>query len=158
MLASPEAVIKQPTKYQGESFIIDLHSRSGFSGSPVFVYQTPLNDLSYHSTLQASLEFRQLERQISDRATLGMGHNLDLTMRVSGGRLELLGIHWMQFPERWESEHAIPDNSESAPTAKRTFVRGMSGMTCVIPAWEILCILDLPKLREGREQDAKAAT
>lgn len=39
MVADERARIKQPTKYEGESFIVDMHSRSGFSGSPVFAYR-----------------------------------------------------------------------------------------------------------------------
>lgn len=37
--------IKQPNGLMADAFCIDLHSRSGYSGSPVFVYRTPGNDL-----------------------------------------------------------------------------------------------------------------
>jgi hypothetical protein len=157
MLATPDAPIEQPTKYNGQSFIVDLHSRTGFSGSPVYVYRTPLGDLSPAPTLRASVKISQLERQLSARALIGAGHSqdLDLTMRVSGSLLQLLGVHWMQFPERWELEHSDTGDTESVREARRAYVKGMSGMTCVIPAWEILRVLERPKLRDAREQSAK---
>ena len=46
MLPSAKATIKQPTGYQGESFVVDMHSRTGFSGSPVYVYRTFGADLA----------------------------------------------------------------------------------------------------------------
>ena len=44
---SPVAV-KQPTQYREElNYRVDMHSRSGYSGSPVFVYRTPGNTLEW---------------------------------------------------------------------------------------------------------------
>jgi hypothetical protein len=36
MLPSKKATIEQPTRFHGESFVVDMHSRTGFSGSPVY--------------------------------------------------------------------------------------------------------------------------
>src|SRR5487761_1303474 len=46
MMADRRATIKQPTGYDGESFVVDMHSRTGFSGSPVYVYRTFGHDLA----------------------------------------------------------------------------------------------------------------
>ena len=35
-----DARVKQETGYAGRSIVVDMHSRSGFSGSPVFVFRT----------------------------------------------------------------------------------------------------------------------
>jgi hypothetical protein len=35
-----DATIRQETGYLGRSIVLDMHSRSGFSGSPVFVFRT----------------------------------------------------------------------------------------------------------------------
>ncbi len=53
-----------------ESYCVDMHSRSGFSGSPVFVYRTPGGDFSEKGVI-----------------------NLSRFMMF-------LGIHWGQFPEK----------------------------------------------------------
>jgi hypothetical protein len=68
--------IKQPTQYLGDSVVVDMHSRTGFSGSPVFVYQTTGNNLDDYYTDVTTFSFSV------------------------GTRVWLLGIKWGQFPER----------------------------------------------------------
>jgi hypothetical protein len=46
MMPNEQATIPQKTGCDGISYIVDMHSRSGFSGSPVFVYRTFGNDLT----------------------------------------------------------------------------------------------------------------
>ena len=119
-----------------ESYCIDIHSRSGYSGSPVFVYRTPDYDLAEHLT--------------DERPRLsGNGPNL----------LALLGIHWGQFPEMWEltsgsrlKEEDEGHSREVLMTGSR-FVKGLSGMTCVLPAWYIDEVLNMPELRSQRDQE-----
>ncbi|MGA7578715.1 MAG: serine protease [Desulfobaccales bacterium] len=65
------SIIEQATKYQGESYCIDLYSLPGYSGSPVFVYRTPFSNL--------------------DAAFLKNGFKFDDSF------IYLLGIHWGQF-------------------------------------------------------------
>lgn len=67
-----DASVHHPLGFQGRSVILDMRSRSGFSGSPVFVYRTAGSIFGKPNTL------------------VGGGHFL-----------KLLGIHWYQFPERW---------------------------------------------------------
>jgi len=80
---------------------------------------------------------------------------METELLVPGPKLfALLGIHYGQFPEMWE----VTDNgklihqSESEPliTGKK-FIKGLSGMTCVLPAWSILEVLDMPKVKEPRD-------
>lgn len=116
------------------SYIIDLHSRDGFSGSPVFVYRRPGNDLG--------------------NGNLNLGDQF----------LMLLGIHWSQFPEPYEIKTykggAKPENSaEVTVNAERHFIEGLSGMTCVAPASAILELLQQPRLKkfyDDANEQAKA--
>ena len=129
------APIVQPNDKAADTYCIDVHSRSGYSGSPVFVYRTPGYDLE--------------ERLRSGRGAkiLYSGTNL----------LSLLGIHWGQFPEVWEvtdngklrNENSL-ENREPLVTDGR-FIKGLSGMTCVLPAWTIAEVLNMTKLKSGRD-------
>jgi len=78
-VSSPPIRCKQPTGYaDGRCYCIDMHSRSGFSGSPVFGYRTPGSDLSWVVT----------------REPVALG----------GSTCFLLGIHWGQFQENLRME------------------------------------------------------
>jgi len=120
--------IKQPTGKIGLSYCLDLHSRSGYSGSPVFVYRTIGSDLTNLGTLNAG-----------------------------SALLMLLGIHWGQFPEMWD----IEDNQELSEATINSLVtngksiKGLSGMTCAIPAWEILKMFELEPIKKNREANEK---
>ena len=111
-----------------DSYCIDMRSRGGYSGSPVFVYRTPGYDLE-----------DQLASNLSEASILLSGTN----------HLSLLGIHWGQFPEIWEvtSEGSLKDDV-GASEAKEPlltdgkYIKGLSGMTCVLPAWSIREVLD----------------
>ena len=118
-----------------DSYCIDMHSRSGFSGSPVFVYRTPGHDLG---ALPA--------KEMKDNSIL---------MNVVN-HLSLLGIHWGQFPEIWEvstgGELIDKSSNETSLLSGGKFIRGLSGMTCVLPAWSILEVLNMPKLKSDRDE------
>ena len=125
--------IEQPNGYRGDSYCIDLHSRTGFSGSPVMVYRTHESDLEQRLYPE---EFKE----------------------IPGAFLFLLGIHWGQFREKWpivsENEPAESEQQDLITTGE--YVKGLSGMTCVIPAQRIMDVLNLPRLKEQRrEKDAQ---
>ena len=129
------ASVLQSNGVHADTYCIDLHSRSGYSGSPVFVYRTPGYDLE---------------------ESLGVGDEAKLLM--SGvNHLSLLGIHWGQFPEIWEvvegGKLKVQDSKESLEPllTDGQFIKGLSGMTCVLPAWSILEVLNLPNLKKVRD-------
>lgn len=68
--------ITQETGGKEETYCLDMHSRTGYSGSPVFVYRTPGGDLNHAVK--------------TGRTTITIGF------------LYLLGVHWGQFPEKWK--------------------------------------------------------
>jgi hypothetical protein len=153
MLPHEIAPIKQPTGFFGESFVVDMHSRTGFSGSPVFVYRTFGSDLSKDWHGFDSIEFGPPNQAIQhphlrpgDTKTGGG------LMRISPF-LRLLGIHWGQFPEEWElrKRDSIDETRKKNLIMEGAYVEGMSGMTCVIPAWNILEVLHLPKFNKMQE-------
>lgn len=119
-------LIKQPTcAMDVPSFILDVHSRTGYSGSPVFVYRTVGEDLTTANI-------------INDETT---------------HFIKLLGIHWGQFPELWEIETgAKPSANSVALSGDARYVKGMSGMTLAVPSWIIKEMLEMPKFREERKR------
>jgi hypothetical protein len=121
------APIIQPNKIKADSFCIDMHSRTGHSGSPVFVYRTPHTEIGFVQTV----------------------HNYSY--------FGVLGIHWGQFPELWEIEQGIEAAESEAGTLvlEGQYVKGLSGMACVLPAWLILEVLKMPKLTKLRRENTK---
>ena len=137
------APIPQPemNNRKTDCFCLDLHSRTGFSGSPVFVYRTPGNDLWN-------------AKSIKQHFTADGNISPDAEILLSGTELlMLLGIHFAQFPEPWQIREgkATPTN-EGEPLIAGKYVQGMSGMTCVLPAWAIREVLEMPKLRAKRAE------
>ncbi len=113
--------IRQHNRARQPTYCVDMHSRTGFSGSPVFAFRTFGEDLSRPNTLDLN------------REKLFIG---------------LLGIHWGQFPEYWEISNGI-SNSESEAHSLVTdgqLVKGLSGMTCVAPAWGITEVINRTKI------------
>jgi hypothetical protein len=147
MLANPKATIKQETGYRGESYVVDMHSRTGFSGSPVYVYRTFGSDLTA-GFLGYEFEALDLRNQGGRLRGRLRAHNL----------FQLLGIHWGQFPEKWELRDK-PKLKESRKDliVEGGYVEGMSGMTCVIPAWQIMEVLEMPALKSLRHPRIVAA-
>jgi hypothetical protein len=94
MLPNPRALIRQETEYEGQSYVIDMRSRSGFSGSPVYVYRTFGSNL----TNVAGHEFDEVE--LNTDMIREFGGRMSFRGRLRAHNLfQLLGIHWGQFPE-----------------------------------------------------------
>jgi|CXWL01.1.fsa_nt_gi hypothetical protein len=72
-ISSTPIPVMQPTKQCGDSYFLDMHSRSGYSGSPVYLYRTPGTNLS---------------------------DTLELMTPSKNTILLLLGVHFGQFPEQ----------------------------------------------------------
>jgi hypothetical protein len=144
MLPNPHATIEQPTGYRGVSYVVDMHSRTGFSGSPVFAYRTFGSDL----TELFGHRFDHFELDDPSSRTRKSG---SLTVHTM---FKFLGIHWGQFPEMWElhDKSKLQESRKSHLVTEGGYVEGMSGMTCVIPAWHVLEPLDIPKLKTPREE------
>jgi hypothetical protein len=157
MLPNPKATIKQPTEYLGESYVVDMHSRTGFSGSPVYVYRTFGSNLDRAGVRFDELRIDQFRNYRPGSGRSPFGERLSGHI-VSQQMFQLLGIHWGQFPEKWE----LRDKSKLAESRRDLiveggYVEGMSGMTCVIPAWHIIEVLQLPVLQKLRRPEIDRA-
>lgn len=122
--------IKQSNNYRGRSIVLDMHSRTGFSGSPVFVYRT----IGSHFFDPAPGQF----------------------LRGGGHYIKLLGIHYAQFPELWElkaKKGQAVTSTQATLSGDTHYIEGLSGMTCVIPASDILELFNHPELATMRERD-----
>lgn len=137
MMASADAPIEQPTKFRGEGYIIDMHSRDGFSGSPVFVYRTIGGDLT--DPKSGSLGMSSIDAY---NMNFGFPGHLKLFDRTLW---KFLGVHWGQFDEPLE----VLEQAESSRFGK-VVVKARSGMTCVIPSWRLLQVLNHPKFVNAR--------
>ncbi len=132
----PSPVI-QPNHAKANSYCVDLHSRSGYSGSPVFAYRTISGDLELSAKV-----FRS-------------GQPVHPVNALGAPFMGFLGIHWGQFPEMWRIEHdrAVSGEGEAGVLiTEGQYVKGVSGMTCVLPASCILEVLNMPKLRDDRQR------
>jgi hypothetical protein len=115
--------IKQPTGSLEPSYILDMHSRTGYSGSPVFVYRTAVSDpFSSGITVSPDSQFTYL-----------------------------LGIHWGQFPELWEIGKVAKTPEALSITDDAKHVKGLSGMTMAVPAQAIRELIDMPHLKASRD-------
>ena len=106
-----------------ESYIIDMRSRTGYSGSPVFIYRAP------------GADFDSARRR---------GGNFD----GGPGFLHLLGVHWAQFPE-WQRVFAQQSDA-ALGRAPSGWAEAPSAMTCVVPAERLLELLRTPKFATFR--------
>jgi hypothetical protein len=130
------APIQQPNGFMADCYCVDLHSRSGYSGSPVFIYRTPGYDLE-----------ERLGDTPDTQEILLSGTNL----------LSLLGVHFAQFPEQWEIAEGNLKKQKGESTGDvpliqhGKYIKGLSGMTCLLPAWTIWEVMNLPKLKKDRD-------
>jgi hypothetical protein len=120
--------MEQPTGYkEGACYCIDMHSRTGYSGSPVFVFRTPGSSLEWMVT----------------------GKPVEIGSAMCG----ILGIHWGQFKDEKPIKSRKKKQQEShLPTGHEEYIEENSGMTCVIPAWRIMELLNCDQLVQQRER------
>ncbi len=120
------APIMQENGNKRDAYCIDMHSRSGYSGSPVFVYRTVGTDIS---------------KNIEKPNEIDLGYS---------NLLMPLGVHIGQFSEIWKIKgrkvRAIPAESAEL-NATEEHIEGLSGMTCVVPLSDVRKLLELPKLK-----------
>jgi len=143
LLATDEAPIRQPNGSIRPSHIFDMRSRGGFSGSPVFVYRTPGGDLRKDSNTVT--------------ATKNFGLQIHFDKLGENRFLKLLGVHAGQYPEKTKAKKAKTIPHESAAVLNDgDDLEIPSGMTVVIPTWEIIELLNSPKLKKQRIEREQA--
>lgn len=138
-----DAPIAQPTGFRGRSIVVDMHSRTGFSGSPVYVYRpggvTMFTGVDFSGSGMPPL----LGPKPSYRKW-GIGNDV---------QVRLLGVLWGQFPELWEINAGKKAAQEEASLiTEGAFVRGFSGMSCIVPAIHVMELLNHPELKSPRDE------
>jgi hypothetical protein len=114
------------------SHVFDMHSRPGFSGSPVFIFRTPFGDLT-NVTQDGTFQL--------DILTIGEKYD---------AFVKLLGIHSGQFVETLKAR-----KENSAPIHDGDKLKIQSSMTIVVPAWAIEKLLNEPAFVEQRAMREK---
>lgn len=161
LLAHDDEPIEQPHGQKRPSHIFDMRSRPGFSGSPVFIYRTPGGDL--RTAAERGRDKITRRRTRVNYAVVGGGdfaNMLDLSglNNMNDDRetaentfLMLLGIHAGQYPELVEARKVKrktkAEAAEDDIIRDRDKLRIPSSMAVVVPAWEIINLLNLPMFR-----------
>jgi hypothetical protein len=157
LLASDDAPIEQPNEQKRPSHIFDMRSRPGFSGSPVFIYRTPSGDLR-NATLrgQDKARRRNLRRAfdyVGGGADIQLDDMEDDWETKSNTFLMLLGIHAGQYPERVEARKENRTSAEVDDIVRdRDKLKIPSSMAVVVPAWEVVNLLNLPIFQAQRNK------
>jgi hypothetical protein len=121
-LSMPPLAIRHPSGNQQISFAVEMLSRPGYSGSPVYVYRVPYD--------------------------LSAGNNI--TIRATS--MKLLGINWgfitdsAEVNEKTMTTAMVED--EKAKTVK--YVRVNTGMNGVVPAWHLEKLLNYGPVKRER--------
>jgi hypothetical protein len=157
LLASDDAPIEQPNEQKRPSHIFDMRSRPGFSGSPVFIYRTPDGDLR-----NATLRGEDKTRKRNIRRSLDyVGRGTEIQFNdveddwetKSNTFLMLLGIHAGQYPERVEARKETRTRAEVDDIVRdRDKLKIPSSMAVVVPAWEVVNLLNLPIFKVQRNK------
>ncbi len=153
MLAHESALVP----WDGKLFhrhIVDMHSRGGYSGSPVFVYRTfgaDLKDRTEYVRMDLSPVAGYLEDDFRHSSQPVRIKVFPETM------FYLLGMQCAQFMEPWKLKGAVTiEDQATLRTSDATYLSGSSGMSSVVPAWKILEILNIPKFVARREASLAA--
>jgi hypothetical protein len=149
MVANEQAPIEQPNKMMRPSHLVDMRSRSGFSGSPVFVYRIPEADLSrppfpLDSDVTYSKHgiFAEPSSDLRGRTT------------IKDHLLGLLGIHCSQFLEPTKVAKSPNQSKERIgdPINEGDDLYIPGSMNIVIPAWCVTELLDLDIFERARQK------
>ena len=100
--------------------------------------------------------FRPSESDLTERPPPQRTSNIGLTVQPVddiASNVPVAWNHFAQFPELWEvtSSGTLRNTETSEPLlTDRKFIKGLSGMTLVLPAWSIVEVLNMPPLRKLR--------
>lgn len=147
-LAMMPELINQPKRaFEQESFLVDMRSQAGFSGSPVFVYfestgwrnlpdlpERLPDDSDDHDANVKAIEanIKALEDRVKDRPTSGVME-----------RVWLLGIDWGHLPV-WDD---VFDGNQNVGR-----MRVSTGMAGVVPAWKLFDLLHDEEMAMARDK------
>ena len=144
LLADEKAPIEQPNGMMRPSHLVDMRSRTGFSGSPVSLYRIPDNDLSTLGSPPKPPRNTPLPSGYHQRSRL----------------IALLGVHCGQYWDKVEVRKSPPTrrNRVGDPIAEGDNLYIPGAMNIVVPAWRITELLNLEVFQLARkERDERLA-
>jgi hypothetical protein len=134
-MADDGELIEQPNGVNRPTHLVDMHSRTGFSGSPVFVFEYP-----NRVWIQ--------DRPVLELAKPGSGRE---------ERLKLFGIHCGQYSD-WVKVRAVKKRAEPPlwqgigdVIKEGDEIKLPGSMNTVVPSWRITEMLDHPDLERLRQ-------
>lgn len=136
-MSEPERILNDESGISQESFLVELRSLPGYSGSPVFAYYTA-------GTLR-------LDKPSEEGGTPLPGFEFQ-----GIGSVWLLGIDWCHL----YSEEPVRQ-PDGVRISERYFVKQNSGMAGVVPAWKLLELLygeELTDIRTEEFEERRKAT
>jgi hypothetical protein len=138
LLADEKAPIEQPNGNMRPSHLVDMRSRTGFSGSPVALYRIPNNDLS---DIAPSRPPRHLPMP-------GSG------IHARSKFLALLGVHCGQYWDKVKVSKKLPGRRDRdvGPINEGDDLYIPGAMNIVVPAWRIRELLDLEVFEMARKR------
>ena len=137
-IAAPPVKIRN--RYRGIdqlSYLVEVLSRTGYSGSPVIVFRL------------------QLETPHMGGVRIAIGEPRDRTLKGQfgmAGQPTLLGINWGHVDEPSSVLMRADEYDDALPHPDRLFVRQNSGLAAVVPAWKINDILWSEELEQMRAE------
>jgi hypothetical protein len=138
--AMPEFAVQRRNLPPQDSYIVEMRSRSGYSGSPVYVYLPPPQVRFKHSQAQQQAIFR--------------GKPLIKMMGFYGPWL--LGVHWGEILVDGPDAPALVGRTDIDEDRKR--IELGSGMIGVVPCKKLAkLLLDHPKLARERRAVEESA-
>jgi hypothetical protein len=127
----PEDPVRHPGfQIDQESFLVEMRSLSGYSGSPVFVYSS---SISLRETIKGSEARREAKRSVQPRGYREPKLDEQVEARYQAlSDVHFLGVDWAHL----KGQQAVLDGSGD-PVADGWYVEDNSGMMAVVPAWKV---------------------
>jgi hypothetical protein len=140
----PHEKIKTTTGFEQESFLVELRSMPGYSGSAVYLYSPyAMHDMSARRNGQSMAplsDFNLFGPNAQQHINL-----MDLKMTPKGPYL--LGIDFCHL-----NKNALVRNAADQAHPEGLFVRENTGMAGIVPAWKIADVLDSETLTTARHE------
>lgn len=156
LLADKEELIKQGNNNKRPSHIFDMHSRPGFSGSPIFVYRTPSGDIrniAYGPPFKFNISGGLIS--YSDINPMNDQNLLDQLEERQNTFIKFFGIHSGQYGDKVKAyKETTAETDEYLKDGD--ILKVPNSMTVVVPAWEVMNLLNLPIFvgqRNKREEE-----
>jgi hypothetical protein len=127
----PHEPIERKGKADQLSYLVEARSLSGYSGSPVFVYEPGADAIAEatYETTEVSVELLPMER------------------------IGLLGVGWGHFRTQFDPDHDVVVGLDK--TTHIGWVEQNSGMMGVVPAWRLADMLLSDEMKDKREEQAE---